>query len=130
MSHHIARQVHEKFKVFTGELDSDGTIGKLAGEVAAFVNASKIAPKSIGIVFLESSKHLLFTLGYRDDEESYPISLHCVHLGKVESKTHDFQELEKKLNAVSSKHRNVICHELYVADGHSLNAVIMTHEAS
>ena len=53
MSHHIAKQVHDKFKIFSGELASDGTIGKLADEVAAFAKKSKIAPKSIGVAYLE-----------------------------------------------------------------------------
>ena len=53
MAHHIAKQVHDKFKIFSGELAADGTIGKLADEVAAFANTSKIAAKSIGVAHIE-----------------------------------------------------------------------------
>jgi hypothetical protein len=129
MTHHIAKQVHDKFKIFSGELASDGTIGKLADEVAAFANKSKIAPKSIGVAYLEPSKHLVITLGYRDDEEPYPIKLHCVRLGKVDIKGGDFNALEEKMGHAGSRHRNIICHELYVTGGNDFTVVVMTHES-
>jgi len=130
MPHHIAKQVHDKFKIFSGELAADGSIGKLAEEVAAFANKSKIAPKSIGVVYLEPGKRLMFTLGYRDDEEPYPVKLHSIPLGKVDAKAGDFHLLEASMAKATSKHRNIICHELYVANGHAFTMVLMTHEAS
>jgi hypothetical protein len=129
MTHHIAKQVHDKFKIFSGELASDGTIGKLADEVAAFANKSKIAAKSIGVAYLEPSKHLVITLGYRDDEEPYPIKLHCVRLGKVDIKGGDFSALEEKMSHAGGRHRNIICHELYVTGGNDFTVVVMTHES-
>jgi len=129
MSHHITKQVHDKFKIFSGELAADGTIGKLADEVAAFANKSKIAPKSIGVAYLEPSKRLVITLGYRDDEEPYPIKLHSVRLGKVEVKGNDFSVLEKKMGEAGGKHRDIICHELYVTGGNDFTVVVMTHQA-
>src|SRR5271165_7565637 len=83
MAHHIAKQVHDRFKIFSGELAADGTIGKLADEVAAFVNKSKVAAKSIGIAYLEPGNRLVITLGYLDDADPYPVKLHCIPLGKV-----------------------------------------------
>jgi len=129
MSHHITRQVHDKFKVFSGELAADGSIGKLADEVAAFAQKAKIAPKSIGVAYLERSKHLLITLGYRDDEEAYPVKLHCVRLGKVGVKHGDFAALEAKIGEAGGRHRNIICHELYVTGDNDFTVVVMTHEA-
>jgi hypothetical protein len=129
MTHPITQQVHEKFKIFNGELASDGTIGKLADEVAAFASKSKIAPKSIGVAYLEPSKRLVITLGYRDDEGPYAVKLHCVRLGKVDVKGNDFSVLEEKMAKASAKHHNVICHELYVTGGNDFTAVVMTHEA-
>jgi hypothetical protein len=67
-THHITKQVHEKFKIFTGELAADNTIGKMAGEVADFAKRSEVAAKSIGLARLESSNRLMLTLGYRSDE--------------------------------------------------------------
>ena len=72
MSHHIAKQVHDKFKIFSGELAADGSIGKLADEVAAFSKKSKIAPKSIGVAYLEHGKRLVITLGYRRGRRALP----------------------------------------------------------
>jgi hypothetical protein len=127
---HIAKQVHDKFKIFSGKLASDGTIGKLADEVAAFANKAKIAPKSIGVAYLESSKRVVVTLGYRDDEEPYPVRLHSVRLGKLDVKGEDFSALEEKIAHVGERHRNIICHELYVTGGNDFTVVVMTHEAS
>jgi hypothetical protein len=130
MAHHIAQQVHDKFKIFSGELAADGTIGELANEVAAFANKSKVAAKSIGVAYLEPGKRLLITLGYRDDEKPYPVKLHTIHLGKVDMKAGDFHALEASMSKATSKHRNIICHELYVAGGDDFTMVLMTHEAS
>jgi hypothetical protein len=130
MAHHIAKQVHDKFKIFSGELAADGTIGRLADEVSAFANKSKIAPKSIGVVYLEPGKRLLFTLGYREDEEPYPVKLHSVHLGKIDTKAGDLHALEASMAKATGKYSNIICHELYVAGGHDFTMVLMTHEAS
>lgn len=129
MSHHITRQVHDKFKIFSGALAADGTIGKIADEVTAFASKAKIAPKSIGVAYLEPSKHLVVTLGYRDDEEPYGVKLHCVRLGKIEVKGNDFSALEKKMAEAGAKHGNIICHELYVSGGNDFTVVVMTHEA-
>ncbi|MGA3105507.1 MAG: hypothetical protein ABSD53_13575 [Terriglobales bacterium] len=130
MAHHIAKQVHDKFKIFSGELASDGTIGKLADEVAAFVNKSKIAAKSIGVAHLEPGRRLVITLGYRDDEEAYPVKLHCLPLGKIDLKAGDFRALEASMAKATGKYSNIICHELYVASGDTFTMVLMTHEAS
>ena len=97
--------------------------------MAAFASKSKIAPKSIGVAYLEPSKRLVITLGYRDDEAPYGLKLHCVRLGKVDVKGNDFSALEEKMAKASAKHHNVICHELYVTDGNDFTAVVMTHEA-
>ena len=129
MSHHIAGQVHDKFKIFSGALAADGTIGKIADEVAAFASKAKVAPKSIGVAYLEPSKHIVVTLGYRDDEEPYGVKLHCVRLGKIDVKGNDFSALEKKMAEASAKHGNIICHELYVTGGNDFTVVVMTHEA-
>src|SRR5215469_16075280 len=123
----IKAQVHDKFKIFVGELAPDRTIGKLADEVALFASKSQIAAKSIGVEYVESSGQLLITLGYRDDAESYPIQLHSVGLGKVDGLAKDFSALEKAMAAAAAKHRNVICHELYVTGDGDFFLVLMTH---
>jgi hypothetical protein len=125
----IATQVHNKFKVFAGELAADNSIGGLADEVAAFAVDAKIAAKSIGVEFLESAKRLLITLGYRDDEEAYPIKLDCLTLGKIDVLSEDFSTLEKAMADASSNFNNIICHELYVTGEGDFLMIFMTHQA-
>ena len=125
----IKAQVHDKFKVFTGELAKDKTIGKLAEEVAAFAKHSHAAAKSIGVEYIESAGRLLITLGYYcDDKEPYPIKLHSVPLGKIETLTSDFSKLEAAMAEASGKIRNIICHELYLTGDGDFVMVFMTHE--
>jgi hypothetical protein len=127
-AHHITKQVHEKFKIFTGELAADKTIGKMAGEVSDFAKRSKVAAKSIGVAHLEPSNRLMLTLGYRSDEEPYAIKLHCIPLGKIGPKDHNFGTLEKAMAKATSHHKNIICHELYLTGEQDLMMVLMTHE--
>jgi len=125
----ITKQVHDKFKVFTGEIAPDKTIGKLADEVAAFAKQHGIAAKSIGVEYLEGAGRLLITLGYRDDGESYPIRLHSKKLGHVDVMAKDFSALEKAMAEASARIANIICHELFVTGDGDFVAVFMTHEA-
>lgn len=125
----IASQVHGKFKVFAGELQKDNTIGPLADEVAKFVSDAKIAPKSIGVEYVESAKRLIITLGYRDDEDAYAVNINCVSLGRIDAFGDDFGSLEAAMTEASSKQNNIICHELYVTDDHDLLMIFMTHQA-
>lgn len=129
MPHHIAKQVHEKFKVFAGPLAADHTVGKLGDEIAAFARSAKIAAKSIGVAYLESAQQLVITLGYRSDEDPYPIKLHCVPLGRIDVKGHDYSALEKAMASAAGKYRNLICHELYLSGPQDFMMVLMTHEA-
>ena len=124
----IQEQVHNKFKVFTGTLQADNTLGPLADEVSRFVQESNIAPKSIGVEYLESAERLILSLGYRDDEPGYPVTLHSVPLGKVDTSGSDFQALEHKMAQASSGLSNIICHELYITDEQDLLMVFMTHQ--
>jgi hypothetical protein len=124
----IKAQVHDRFKLFTGKLAKDKTIGKLADEVAAFAKHTQAAAKSIGVEYIESAGLLLLTLGYRDDEEPYPIKLHCVPLGKIDAVAGDFSKLEAAMAKASGKIRNIICHELYLTGDGDFVLVFMTHE--
>lgn len=82
------------------------------------------------MAYLEPGKRLMITLGYRDDEESYPVKLHSIPLGKVDAKSGDFHSLEARMAKATSQHRNIICHELYVTNGRDFTMVLMTHEVS
>ena len=124
----IQEQVHNKFKIFTGALQPDGSIGPLADDISRYVSESKIAPKSIGVEYLESARRLIVSLGYRDDEAGYPVSLHSVSLGKVNTSGADFNALEQKMAQASASLPNIICHELYITDEQEMLMVFMTHK--
>jgi hypothetical protein len=126
----IAHQVHNKFKLFAGALDADGTIGALAKQAASWANGARVAPKSIGVEYLESSKKILLTIGYRDDESAYAIQLTSVpitRLGALDGA--DVSRVEGEMEKASSKLSNIICHELYVTETGDLTMVFMTHQA-
>ncbi len=124
----IAEQVHNKFKIFSGQLDADKTVGDLANQIAVFASDNKIAAKSIGIEYLETAQRLIISLGYRTDEEHYPIQINTVSLGKVDAASTDFAALEQKMSEASEKLDNIICHELYVTDEQEFLMVLMTHQ--
>lgn len=126
----IASQVHNRFKVFSGALEPGHRIDALAKKVAEFVASShgKVAPKSIGVEYLESAHRLIVTLGYRDDEPGYPIALHAVSLGRVDHLDgEDFSALEAKMTEAGARLQRVICHELFITEDHEFLMVFMTH---
>src|SRR5450432_4596231 len=121
-------QIHDKFKIFTGSLAANNSLGALADEVAAFVKGKKVAAKSIGVEYLEASKKVVLSLGYREGEGSFPIKITTASLGKVGGlESGDTSRLEAAMGAASGKISGIICHELYItADGDFL-AVFMSH---
>ncbi len=124
----IEKQVHNQFKLFSGKLGKNHELGALAGEVAAFARDHKVAAKSIGVEYVESAGQLVLTLGYRTDEPSYPIALHAVSIGKVDSfDAKTFPALEQKMAAAAAKLDKIICHELYITEDRELLMIFMTH---
>ncbi len=127
----IQKQEHHSFKIFSGALGENNSLGTLADEVARFVAEQKVAAKSIGVEYLEAARRLIITLGYRKDEEFYPIKLTGVTLGKVEdlATRDDFSQMEGAIGEASKKVARIICHELYITEAHEILMVFMTHEA-
>ena len=124
----ITEQVHGKFKVFTGALAADGTLGGLSGEVESWVRSAKVAPKSIGVEFIESFGTLLLSVGYRDDEPGYPVKLSAVRIGAIESTdAAGLAVIERQMASAGGKVSNIICHELYVTAQNDLLMVFMSH---
>ena len=124
----IAAQVHDRFKLFAGTLDADGHPGALAASVAKWAAAASVAPKSIGIEFVESTKQLILSVGYRDDEPGYAVTLASTKIGKLGAlDPGELERLEAALATAAASARNVICHELYVTDANELYVVTMSH---
>ena len=124
----IAAQVHDKFKLFTGSLDASGNLGAITGEVAAWVKSAKVAPKSIGIEFVERDKKVILSVGYRDNEPAYGVTLASTKVGPVgKLDAAELTKLEKAMTEIAGKQKSVICHELYVNDANDLYIVTMAH---
>ncbi len=124
----VQKQIHSKFKLFSGALGAGASLGKLATEVAEFAQKSKVAPKSIGVEFLEHNKKVVFSLGYRDDEPAYAIKIQSFALGKVETfSPPELSRIEKKMGETAAKIPGIICHELMVTDDNEFVLVLMTH---
>lgn len=117
MSSGVQEQVHAKFKVFTSTSNTDAAIDGVFSEVESFVRDRQVAPKSIGVEYLEAAGRLVFTLGYREDEAPYGIRITRQSLGKVDS-LDDLSGLESRMAGAAANLANVICHELFItADG-------------
>jgi hypothetical protein len=128
MSTSVKDQVHSKFKVFAGSLGPDGSLGSLGSAIEKFAASAKAAPKSIGVEYLEHSKEVVVSLGYRDDEPAYPVKLSSVSLGKVETlSADDCAKIEQKMGDAAAKMRGIICHELLVTGDREFVMVFMTH---
>ena len=119
----VAAQVHQKFKVFTGTPDQGG-LGPLGGEVEQFVRDRGIAPKSIGVEFLERAGKLILTLGYRDDEPPYEVRLTARSLGIIDG-LEDTAGLEQRMGAAAGELAGVLCHELFVTNEDEFVMVFM-----
>ncbi len=124
----VKAQVHESFKLFAGKLDAAGHIGDLAKQVTAWAASAKVAPKSIGIEFVEHSKQVILSVGYRSDEAGYGITLASSKIGKIDKLDQaELTKLEGALGKAAGAQQNVICHELYVTDANELYMVTMSH---
>ena len=122
------QQVHNKFKIFTGALAADKTIGPLADQISRFVAEHKVAAKSIGVEYLESAKKLIITLGYREGgAEAYGVKVSTVSLGKIDGlESGDVSRLEAAMTEACDKIDNILCHELYITDDGDFLVVFMS----
>ncbi|MBI5514411.1 MAG: hypothetical protein HY909_11625 [Deltaproteobacteria bacterium] len=124
----VQGQLHHKFKAFSGQLAADGTIGAIAGEVEAWAAGARVAPKSIGVEFLEAAQRLVLTIGYRDDEPPYGVGLTCVRLGRFEAlDAPELDRLQTAMGDAGARLDKVLCHELYVTSSNDFMMVFMTH---
>lgn len=119
-------QVHAKFKLFTKKFTSEQSLNDLFGEIEKWVKDSKVGPKSVGIEYLESSKTIIMSIGYADNE-SYSVKLKSNLIGKVDLIS-DFKSAEESMVKASSKFNNIICHELFITESGDFYMVFMTKE--
>ena len=116
-------QVHGKFKLFAASYESENDLNALLRQVETWIRDNKVAPKSIGIEFLEKSNTLIMSIGYRDDE-SYPVSLQVVKAGKLDS-NFVFDKNERDIATAVQSIERIICHELFVTGDDDLSIIFM-----
>jgi hypothetical protein len=127
----LSRQIHHRFKAFSGKLAADHTLGELAGRVAQWAHEARVAPKSIGVEYLEGAQMLVLTVGYRDDEAPYEIELRSVHVGKIDQLVDaELRGLEAAMEGASRGLAHILCHELYVTDENEFVMVFMVQKAA
>src|SRR5271157_3676085 len=112
----IKGQVHSKFKVFipaSGVPYADA-MSQLSAKVEEFTSHDNVAAKSVGVEYMEGTKQLILSVGYRDDEPGYKAKLVSISLG-----THIRLEpelIEAAMTKAAEGVENVICHEFFVTD--------------
>jgi len=115
-------QAHSKFKVFIANpYDTTAKMG-IAELAEEWARTADVAPKSIGVEYLEAASKVVLSLGYRDDEPGYPIILSQHDMGVVEIAP---EAIEKALSTVANLYENVICHEFYIDDKGALFIIVM-----
>jgi hypothetical protein len=122
----IKAQVHSKFKVFIPEegIAYEEAMRRLGNMVASWSSDGKVAPKSVGVEYLEAEKRLVLSVGYRDDEPGYPVSLVSISLGKPAL----FPDaIEAAMGTAAEGVENVICHEFFVTEKGEFVMVLMAH---
>jgi hypothetical protein len=121
-----AGQVHDKFKVFIPEenIAYDEAMRRLGNMVASWSAEGKVAPKSVGIEYLEGPKRLVLSIGYKDNEKGYPVKLTSKSLGKPQL----FPDaIEAVMSKAAADVQNVICHEFFVTGDGEFVMVLMSH---
>ena len=118
-------QIHSKFKAFIPEakIPYEVAVERLSRMVESFARNEKVAAKSVGIEFLEAEQQLVLTLGYRDDEPTYPVKLTSVSLGKLALRP---EVIEAAMSKAAEGTENVICHEFFVTDQHEYVMVLLS----
>lgn len=122
-----AGQVHSEFRVFTGKAAKGNPIAGVARKAEAFVSAEKVAPKSIGVEYLEATREVILTVGFRRGVAPYEVSIVARSLGVLaDSKRATLAALESRMRAAASELKDVICHELLISETRELTMVFMT----
>jgi hypothetical protein len=124
----VALQSHSKFKVFIPEdnLSEQEATRRLNTMLTAWTKDGKVAPKSVGVEYLEASKRLVLSIGYRDDEQGYAVKLTTISLGKPNLFPDAIETAMNK--AAESLDADVICHEFFVTGEGEFVMVFMSHE--
>jgi len=115
----MSDQIHSSFRVFITEGPlTQGALDTFSQDL----RGSTLAPKSVGVEFLEGQNKTVLSIGYAEAVGHPVVTLVQENLGKVELTT---QAVAAALTTAAEKHSNVICHEFYVTGDGTFFAVLM-----
>lgn len=113
-------QIHSKFKAF---VVAGSSPIQLLQDVGKFTAEAGIAPKSVGVEYIEGKDRLTITLGYRDDEPPYAVAFEAVPLGKLDL---DPRVIEEAFTKAAAQKSGVICHEYFVDGQGEFTLILMS----
>jgi hypothetical protein len=119
-------QIHSKFKVFIpppGIAHADA-LRQFNDVITEFTKGGKVAPKSVGVEYLEDQRQLVLSLGYRDDEPGYPVTFTSVSLGHPRLSA---DAIESAMQRAAADVPNVICHEFFMTENGEFVLILMSH---
>lgn len=122
-------QVHSQFEVFIGQPSAPGQLatsfGKLKAEIEAYAANGALAPKSIGVEYIEPTHQLVMSLGYTAGQEAgYAVRIMAVELGKFDLS--DGKKIAAAMSAAAKTTENVLCHEFFVREDNDFVLVLMS----
>jgi len=119
-------QEHTKFKLFSKQYSTEESISQLLNEIETWVKREKVAPKSIGVEFLEKSNAIVMSLGYRDDENcNIKLNKKLIKGFKLDS---DYQKIEEAMSEATKEYEHIICHELFITDTNDFHMIFMSQQ--
>lgn len=115
---------HNRFKVFSAPYLNGTGLPNLLREIEEWVRANKVAPRSIGVEYLEGRGRLVMSVGYSLDE-AYSIRLSNAGIGNLDLDA-GFEKIEEVMAEQAGLLTDVICHELFVTEDNFLTMIFMS----
>jgi hypothetical protein len=120
-------QVHSQFQVFTSDSNPSlaDSFNKLKMEIERFTAKGDLAPKSIGVEYLEHTHQIVMSLGYTEGTEpGYTVRLTALDIGRFEP--NDTKGIANAMSKAALTVENTICHEFYVSEDNEFTMILMS----
>lgn len=121
----MKNQIHSKFKFFIVDYTSGKLSAKTKKEILDFTNSGKIAPKSIGVEFIESNSTLAISIGFQEKKNTGKYDISIKKIGKFTGVS-DVPAVEKNMEKIASKIEGIICHEFFTTSDSEMFSIFLT----
>jgi hypothetical protein len=118
-------QEHDRIKLFVMDYNGTEDFSKVMNEAGTWVATNKIAPKSIGIAYVDKDKKLVLSMGYRNDETPYLVQLSATSVGKIDFNS-DLSQYEDIISDAMAASDSVVCHEMFITEDDVLHVILMS----